>query len=104
MFCFALMSVVSLEGYLGTVLKRKQSAGCGRAQLMELFARMKQTAAQVRRLKMQVPSHFLTFIATFAAVLCVVQALPVAYNISSGGCRSRQYAVDEAVKHASGQE
>ena len=65
---------------------------------------MRLTAAQVRRLKMQVPSHFLTFIATFAAVLCVVQALPVAYNISSGGCRSRQYAVDEAVKHASGQE
>ena len=53
---------------------------------------------------MQVASHFVAFIAASAAALCVVQALPVAYNLSSGGCRSREYAVDEAVKHASGQE
>ena len=56
-------------------------------------------------LRMQMrPSHFFAVVAASVAALCVVQALPVASNISSGSCRSRQYAVDEAIKHASGQE
>ena len=42
--------------------------------------------------------------AACAAALCVAQALPLALNMSSSGCRSREYAVDEAVKHASGQQ
>jgi hypothetical protein len=45
---------------------------------------------------------FFAVAAASVAALCVVQGLHDVFNISSGSCRSRQYAVDESIKRAGG--
>ncbi len=51
---------------------------------------------------MQLRRCFFAVAAASVAALCVVQGLHDVFNISSGSCRSRQYAVDESIKRAGG--
>jgi hypothetical protein len=80
-------------------------AHCGRIACKRMKRRQATEPNQVMNRKNaynQLRRCFFAVAAASVAALCVVQGLHDVFNISSGSCRSRQYAVDESIKRAGG--